>query len=216
MDPNTVIASVPIKREPGEADEQQASQEATEPTNMANEENEPNQLKLNLNHSTRKQLFTVLNDLSAILQYNQPIPADAKQRTSKKIDDLILVLVNLSPSGPSRSSDNSNMFEERIADQLTADLSRAERSRIVSHLIDLKDAILSSDLFTVETKRCLIDENKQMVVRLLDLPVRIQSDGDLPSDEDTDESNDEPVSKRQRGRRNGFTRMVLNVSCDYH
>lgn len=147
---------------------------------------------LNLNYSTRNQLITSLNELSAILQCNKRIPDDAKQRTRKKIDDTMRLLVDLSPFEQIRMTDEPGLFEELVSDELTVKLSRADRSRVMNHLIDIKDAVLADELITGETRRSLVTENRRIIDQLLDL-----RSGD-------EQNHCEPSTKRQRGRWNGF------------
>lgn len=144
-------------------------------------------LVLNLNHSTRSQLINSLNDLSAILQCYEPIPEDAKQRTCTKIEETILLLVNLSPFEPTQSSCSADVFEKRISGQLIVQLPKAERSSIVAHLSDIKDVVLHDDKISREAKDSLVAENKRIIDKLLSL-----------SRKDKNENGDEPTSKKQR------------------
>ena len=126
------------------------------------------QLKLNLIYSARDQLLTNLIQLSAILQCNKSLPPDETQRTREKIKESVLLLMELSFE-VTLSADDSSWF-----DQLTFELPRAKRSRIVTHLIDIKDAALSDGLITGETKRSLLTENRRLIDELLDLPCKVQ------------------------------------------
>ena len=159
------------------------------------------ELVLNMTHSTRGQLITNLYQLSTILQCNTAIPDDAKQRTCQKIDQSVLSLMALSPFEPTASTNGDDptiLFEEKIFGQLTAKLSRAERSKAINHLVDLRDALLFDRLVTNETKHDLVAENKRIIDILLDLPDRDQV---IKSDEEkTNENNDKPLTNKQNGR----------------
>ena len=201
MSPDTTITFVPFRSQPTE-------RQATEhPANMVNQQksgDQPNakqlELALNLNHSARDELIISLNQLSTILQSNKPIPADAKQRARKKIYDSIRLLVDLSPFELAQSTDESNEFEETIADQLAFKMTRADRSTIMNHLTDLKDAVQFGRLIC-ETKRNLITENKRIIHQLIDLPAREQSDQTCAgSAEDSGDNSVEPPSKQQMGK----------------
>ena len=192
MNSNAVIASVLIKSEP--AEEPLAGQQATNrPTNMANREKPVNsrsadQPKLVLNYSTRSQLITTLNDLSTILECNEPIPKDAEERTCKKIEESIGLLVKLSLPKSTPFADHSVPFEERISARLTVELPVTEQLKMVAHLMDNRIAVQfdgTPSALTVEAKRSLISKNKQIIVQLLN---------------ETADDNSEPRSKRQRGR----------------
>ena len=151
------------------------------------------QLKLKMANSARDKLIAGLTQLSTILQCNRSPPADEKQRTCEKIKECIQSLVDLSPLAVISSARDSNWL-----DQLIFELPKAERTRIVSHLIDFKDAVLS-DLITDEIKRSLIAENKRAIDQLLDLPCEVQEDaitGAGSAEEDTGER----PSKKRRGR----------------
>ena len=118
-----------------EADDRQATRQPANMTNQQEDKQNVDQLKLvlnlNLNYSTRNRLINSLNELSIILQCDEAIPEDAKQRTCRKIDDSMRLLVYLLPFGSSQSIDDTGVFEERISGQLTVKLPRAEKSRIV-------------------------------------------------------------------------------------
>ena len=153
---------------------------------------------LNLNRSTRNQLIISLIGLSDTLQCNKPT---AKQVTCNEIEDSILLLVNLSPFEPTaNSADDSDGLDQALK------LLRTERSRMMDHLIDIKDALRSGQKVTDEAKRSLVTENERMVVQLMKLSREEPSDlvcGDKPAEdasEDTNENTGEPSSKRQRGR----------------
>lgn len=196
---NTAIEPVLIKSE--SAEELQAEQQATNmPANMANQQElEDNQIgdkpKLNLVYSNRDRLVANLTQLSAILQCNQSFSADEKQQTHQKFKESILLLMDLS-SEVTPSADDSNWL-----DQLTYELPRAERSRISIHLIEI-NAALSDRLITDETKRSLVNENKRIIVQMLDLPCKVQGDmiGGAGSAEEENKNIGEPLSKKQKGR----------------
>ena len=177
---------------------------ANQSVSMANpQEDNVDQLKLvlNLNYSTRNQLINSLNDLSAILQCDEPIPEDAKQRTCTKIDQSMRLLVYLSPFGSSQSTEkaDSDVFEERISGRLAVQLPRESRSSIVSHLIDLKDAVLFE--FNREAKDSLVIESRRIVDQLLSLPCKAQrSSGAVCTKVEKKEENDEPDLKKQKSR----------------
>ena len=155
------------------------------------------QLSLSLNRSTRNQLATSLIGLSDILQFNKPI---AKQVTCKEIEDSILRLVNLSPFEPTQSADDSGGLDQALK------LLRSERSNVINHLVDIKDAVLFGQKVIDEAKRNLITENERMVVRLMKLSREEPSDlacgakSAEDANEETNENTGEPSSKRQRGR----------------
>ena len=127
---------------------------------------------LNLSYSKRHPLINSLSELTSILQCNTTIPDDAKQRTCQKIDQSMRLLVELSPFQPTASTDGDDLdalFEEKIFGQLTAKLSRAERSKAMNHLVDLRDAVLFDRLVSDKTKHNLMAENKRIINFLLDL-----------------------------------------------
>ena len=152
---------------------------------------------MNITYSIRSHLITSLNDLSTIRQYRTAIPEDAKQRICQKIDQSILSLVDLSPfeSTASTDSDDSAMFEATILGQLTAKLSRAQRSKTVTHLIDLRDALLFDHLVTDETKHDLVKESKRIINLLLDL-----SDKEQNGKSNKEKNDDGPPAKKQKGK----------------
>lgn len=192
-----VIGSVLIKSEPvEELDTEQTV--IDQPVNMANQqesEDERNgdQLKLALSYSSRDQLFTCLNQLSAILQCNQSLSDDSKQSIRKQIKKSILLLVDLSPFEQTSFAEDSTVFE-----QLTFELSGEEQTTVMNLLMNNQNAVLFDDQMSDEIKRSLVTENSQVVLQMLELPSRVHSNcgGDLRLDED----NGEPPSKKQRGR----------------
>ena len=213
-----MIAPIRIKSEPAEEEvlsvEQQATDQlantanqsisiADQPTNMANrednrsaEQGSAEQLNiLFLPCSTRTQLITSLISLSDILQSNQPIPEDARSRTCKEIEDSILLLINLPPFMPTQPSAETSGGQ-------TLKLLRAERSNLMNHLVDIKDAVQYHQKATDELKRSLIVENERMVTQLMKLPREEPKIGDAGSAEvaNGDENTGEPASNRQRGR----------------
>lgn len=162
---------------------------------------------LNLSHSTRGQLITCLDMLSAVLQCNKPIPDDAKQRICQKIDESIRLLIELSPFKSVPSGEPSNVFEEMISGQLTVALSVAERMSAVGHLISARGAVQFGVLTANDqTKRCLLAENRKIVVQLMDL--QYQEKGPEPDEEknkkngESTESPESPEStlEQQLGR----------------
>ena len=154
------------------------------------------QLKLKMSNSAKKQLFTCLTQITSILKCNRSPPADEKQRTCEKIKECIQSLVDLSPLEVIPPARGSNWF-----DPLIFELPKSERTRIVSHLIDIKDAALSDRLITDETKSSLIAENKRAIVQLVDLECEVQDDAIAGARSAAEEENtEEPHSKRQRGK----------------
>ena len=161
----------------------------------------PVKLVLKLNYSKRDQLFTSLNELSAILQYNQSLSDVTKQRTHEKIKESVLLLMDLPSFEATQATGDQAAGDSNEIDQLTFELSGEEQTRMISHLVGNQNAVTFYDKMDNETKRNLVTENKRIVVQLLDLPGKAQGDfgADLPSDKDTDKNNGEPPSK-QRGR----------------
>ena len=208
MDPSTVIELIRIKSEPVEEEDLQAEQQAAtdQQTSMANrpegdQNGEQPKLVLKLNYSKRDQLFTSLNELSAILQYNQSLSDVTKQRTHEKIKESVLLLMDLPSFEATQATGDQAAGDSNEIDQLTFELSGEEQTRMISHLVGNQNAVTFYDKMDNETKRNLVTENKRIVVQLLDLPGKAQGDfgADLPSDKDTDKNNGEPPSK-QRGR----------------
>ena len=190
-----------------EAEDRQATRQPANMTNQQEDKQNVDQLKLvlnlNLNYSTRNRLINSLNELSIILQCDEPIPEDAKQRTCRKIDDSMRLLVYLLPFGSSQSIDDTGVFEERISGQLTVKLPRAERSRIVSHLIDIKDAVLYDDKISRAAKESLVTENRRIIDQLLSLPCKVESNAIAKrelAEKIEDENSDEPQLKKQKSR----------------
>lgn len=136
------------------------------------------QMVLNLSHSSRHELISSLTNLSALLQSNKVIPEKVKARISEKIDDSMCLLVELSPFEPIRSTKDSEPFEEMVFNQLIVELTRAERSAIVDHLIDIRDAVQVGGLFSDEIKRDLVAESKRIINQLLELPGKGESKTD--------------------------------------
>lgn len=209
MDPSTVIELIRIKSEPVEEEDLQAEQQAAtdQQTSMANQpegdqNGEQPKLVLKLNYSKRDQLFTSLNELSAILQYNQSLSDVTKQRTHEKIKESVLLLMDLPSFEATQATGDQAAGDSNEIDQLAFELSGEEQTRMISHLVDNRNAVTFYDKMDNETKRNLVTENKRIVVQLLDLPGKAQSDlgADLPPDEDTDENNSEPPSKKQKSR----------------
>ena len=172
---------------------------ADQPTSMANQSegnHSAQQANLFLSYSTRDQLVSCLNLVSTILESNQPIPEDAKQRTREKIEESAGLLMKLLPFESTPSADDSATFEERIAAQLTIELPSDEQTRLIKHLLANRNTVLLYDKATDEAKRNLIAENGRIVVQLMNLSLkkpRIR-------EEDGDKSIVELPTKRQRGR----------------
>lgn len=132
-----------------------------------------------MNFLKRDQLILTLNQLSAILQFDKPIPEEAKQRTCKKIVDTIASLVVLSTSAPTLSINTDQLasydvFEETVFGQLIFELSKADMSQMINQLIAIRDA-LKSDKAIPNEKRALAVENRRIIGLLLDLPCKEQS-----------------------------------------
>ena len=138
-------------------------------------------LLLSLNCSTRDQLITSLNQLSVVLQSNKQVPENEKQKICKKIDAAMQLLIDLSPFGPPQSVNHFGPFEEMVFGKLLVELSRTERSKIINHLIAVRDTVLFDDLIAHDVKPSLFTTNKRIINQLLDLPVKDQTD---ESDED--------------------------------
>ena len=146
-----------------------------------------------LSCSTRTQLTTSLVSLSDILQSSQPIPEDAKSRTCKEIDDSILLLVNLPPFMRTQPADSSGQALK---------LPRSERSNLINHLVDVKDAVQYDQKATDEAKSSLIAENERIVFELVKLSHEEPKVDDTGSAEVTnrEETTGEPASEIQLGR----------------
>lgn len=192
MSANTTTHPIPSRSEPVEAERPATDQ----PNNMTNQQESKDkqnadQPVLNLNYSTRDQLIDSLNRLSAVLEYNKPIPENAKERICKKIDDSIRLLVELSPFEPAKSADLSSVFEEIVSERLTVRLSSAKRLSAVGHLIAVRRAVQFYDSVDDETKRGLIADSKKIVLQLMELPHKRQSDWP-----DEDESDEQPKKKK--------------------
>ena len=163
--------------------------------------------QLKMSYSIRDRLITDLNQMSTILQCNEPIPGDAKQRTCKKIEQSILLLVSLSPFEATQLNEESDEFEERISEQLIAELSREDRSKILNHLIGIKDALLFGHKISRAAKDSLVTENRRIIIeQLLGLPCKVESNmisgagSAVVKSEDKNENSGEPSAKKQRGR----------------
>ena len=172
MSPNTTRPSVVTSSQPVEEERQPT---IDQPTNMADQEepgdqqNDQPEMLWNLNHSTKNRLITSLDDLFAILQCGQPIPDDAKRRTRKKIDELICLLMDLSPLEPATSELPHVDFEERVSRRLMAKLTGAERSKHINHLVAINDVVRFDRLIADKTRRNLLTENRSFAHQLLDL-----------------------------------------------
>ena len=161
------------------------------------------ELVLNLNHFRRDQLITSLIQLDTILQFNKAIPINFnyKQVVSKKIDDSIRLLLELTPVRPTQSTSEIGIFERIINGQLMLGLTRADRSNVINHLIAVKDSVLFDGLANAEIKLSLAIENRRFIDQLLDLPCREQIGLFCnPSARSVKEESGEPPSKKQRGR----------------
>ena len=156
-----------------------------------------------LNYATRDQLIGCLNVVSAMLQSNEPIPEDARRRTCEKIQKSTVSLTTLLPFKPTAFVDQSATFEERIAAQLTIELPFEEQSSLIKHLLANRNTLLFYDQTTDQDKRNLINENKRIVVRLMEVPREEPSerlgDGRSPEVETEDENIGESPSKRRSG-----------------
>ena len=192
---DTPIESVLNESEPTK--ELPAEQASDQTTTMANQqESNVNRggEQLKLIYSVRDQLITGLVQLSTILQCNRPLPADEKQRTREKTKESVLLLMDLSPlEMPPPAGDS------RWVNQLTFELPGAERTRIVTHLMDIMDAVLSDRPISEETKSSLITENKRIIDQLLSLPCKVQDDGIADAKSNEENETGEPPSKKQRG-----------------
>lgn len=131
--------------------------------NMANKRNQEPTLKLS--HFTRDQLIMSLNKFSSILQSNQPIPADSKERLCKEIDEKMHLLTELSPFEIPQSGDASDqmVFEEKIRHELVVELTSDEILNVIGHLIKVKRAVRFETLATEEQKRKLVKENSSII-----------------------------------------------------
>lgn len=152
------------------------------------------QLKLKLVYLARDQLFTGLNQLSAVLQCNRPLSADDEQIIHKQMEKCILLLVSLS-SKSTQCPDGSSLF-----DKLTFELTGAERSKIVTYLMNIKEVLLCDKLIADETKRGLIAENKRIIDQLLDLPCEVQDEIAGAAGSVEEEDTGEPPSKKRKGK----------------
>ena len=186
----TSIKSEPIQPACQPAIDQPANKEIRDPLKSA----------LKMNFSTRNRLITNLNQLFVILQRKQPISEDAKQRTRKKIDYAIRLLVDLSPFEPTQTADDSCAYEDLLSDQLIIELSREDRKRILNYLIEIKEVAELDEKIADETRRSLIAENRR-ISQLLEIPDF--QDGmatyGVRSAEDTND--DEPSSKKRMSKR---------------
>ena len=181
MSPNTALTLILTKSEQDKAYSQPAIMDKQQENER--DADRPESI-LNLSCSKRDELITILAQLSTILQCNTAMPEDAKQRTCKKIENSIRLLVELLPFKSTRSTEISGTFEERIAGRLIVGLPKAERLCMIGHLIAIREAVLYG-LITVETKRGLISENKRIIDQLLDLSAKEQN---CPAEEEKDEN----------------------------
>lgn len=158
-------------------------------------------LMLNMNCSTRDQLITSLNQLSVILQSNKPITESAKERIRNRIDKAMQILVDLSPFEPVRSLNLSDPSDEMVFGEMIVELAKSERSKIINHLISVRDEMMFNGLTVYETKTSLFTENKRSINQLLELPIRdSRKEQSNESDEDGNESIAGLLLKQQRGR----------------
>ena len=155
------------ERKEGKKNERSANQ----PESIANQQ----EVILKLNFSKRDHLVLTLNQLASILQIDKSILEDAKQETCKKIEETIQSLVKLSTSAPILSTDQQapyGEFEKMIFGQLVVELTLEDRSRVINQLIAFKDTLLFDGSIAGEAKRrALLIENRQIINRLLDLPL---------------------------------------------
>ena len=196
MDSNAAITPVRIKSEPIEAEGQQETDQTMNTANQRESQRNTGQteLVLSMSHSARDQLITSLNQLSTILLSSKPIPEDAKQRTRKQINDAILMLVKLSPFKSISTTDNLGV-KKTISDQLFVEMSRADSTQFMKHLVAVRDTMEFDHLVAGEIKLDLITENKKIVTRLLNLPTK-----ELSSvSEDKNENDDKSFLKKEMG-----------------
>ena len=180
MSPNTTIPFLSIQSEPVEAERQQ---ETNQTTSMENRQNaEQPEVILKLNYSTREKLIISLIQLSTILEISKPIPEDAKKRTCKIIDESIRLLVELSP------------FESTSSRQLVFELSRPESSKIMNHLVIIRDAVQIGRLITGPKRSGLVAENKRIINQLMDLAGR-----GLNGESDEEENGNQDESSVEKG-----------------
>lgn len=125
---------------------------------------------LSLNYATRDRLMVSLNQLSAILQCDAPIPDDVKQRVRQKTEDCVRLLMDLLPFKLTPSTDSSGVFEKMVCNRLAVQLSKAERSKMIDQLISIRQAVQFDNLTTAETKRSLVTENNRILRQLIGGP----------------------------------------------
>lgn len=186
------------------ADRLEASRRANQTNNVANrlEANSNVQRSnfLELKCSIRTQLANNLMRLSDILQEEKPLAKKSLKDGRKMTRDSILLLVDLSPFKPSAKS-SAQMLK----------LQATERIDLISHLINIKDAVLSNQEDDEEDEsseeeddestedadeiESLIIETEKIILKLMKLR---QESNDLAGG--SARSAVEPASKRQRSR----------------
>ena len=144
------------------------------PTNMANQQivnqKKPNE-SLKLSNSTRNRLAASLDRLNTVLKSGKPISDAAKQSLGRSIDQLIQALVELPPvDSPANIINDSVVVDRIMAGRITFTMPKAERSAMIIHLVNVKDAVIFNDSVTLNS---LIAENKKIFDGFLELPYEI-------------------------------------------
>lgn len=174
-----------------------------------------------LNHLQRGELMTGMTQLSTILQYSRPIPD--KNATIRWIDNQINWLFGLAPFKSHQYASDAIVFEKLLSGQLSIGLTEADRSRVMNHLIAVRNAVIFERLTTCD-KRKLAIENKLVIDRLLNLPVREQShmfspelanDANASRESSLSSQSSEPPLKKPKGKRiiHPLSYQLDNIKC---
>ena len=159
------------------------------------------ELVLDMSHFQRDQLITSLIKFDTVLQLNKPTLTVQNKRTmSRQIVESISFLLELTPIALAQSTNRSVVLEGILNGHLIIGLAREERSRVVNHLIALKDAVMSDQLASAELKIRLAIENRKIINQLLNLPCR-EGSGLFCEPRPAQNSSNKPSAKKQESRR---------------
>ena len=126
-------------------------------------------LEFKISHKTRDQLIITFSQLCNMLQFKGQVPDAARERASEKINDTVLILLELSVENMPPPLLAVDSFEEFISNELMVCLPASTKYRMILHLAKIKDAVRFTSKFTEEAKLRLIEETKSILDCLVTL-----------------------------------------------
>ena len=136
----------------------------------------------NLKWSTKDNLIQNLNKYTALLHLNQPNEGE-KSSVIQETDRLILQISAL----PIKQANVRKRMRFDSTSELVLELSWRLRDQLIAHLVANKSYAISVDAFSKNEKRNLINLNKQLVFKLVNMDV----ESDSPESINDNWSNDE-------------------------